>query len=163
MRYRKASLPAALVAVLLAGCGGSGAPPAPVPARLYEDPGFVATGDHEMRYGIVLASELPAEVATTYGINRSKDRAVVNVSVLRRRAEALPTPIEAEVEGEWRTVISEPKPLLFRPILQGGAISYVAEVPVRHQQPTTFELHARPPQAAAMTARITRAFDTEQQ
>jgi hypothetical protein len=159
----KASLLAVLGVVLLAGCGGSGAPPAPVPARLYEDPGFVAAGDHEMRYGIVLASELPAEVATTYGINRSKDRAVVNVSVLRRRGGALPTPIEAEVEGEWRTLISEPKPLVFRPVLQAGAISYIAELPVRDQQPMTFELRARPPQAAAMTARITRAFDTELQ
>lgn len=163
MTPRGATLVTALAAALVAGCGGSSAPPPPVPARLFEDPGFVATGEHEMRYGIVLASELPAAVAEAYAINRSKDRVVVNVSVLRRQAGALPSPIEAEVEGEWRTLVGEPQPLAFRPVLEGAAVSYVAEAPVGNQEPTTFELRARPPQASTITATVTRSFDTTSQ
>jgi len=152
---------ALLAAALVAGCGGSAAPPpAPVPARLFEDPGFVAEGDYEMRYGIVPASELPAGVARTYGIVRSKDRVVVNVSVLRRRADTLPLPIDAEVAGDWRTLIGEPQSLSFRPVLEGNAISYIAELPLANQGPITLELRARPPQGSMMTARITREFDT---
>ena len=163
MTPRRAILVTTLAAALAAGCGGSSAPPPPVPARLFEDPGFVATAEHEMRYGIVLASELPAAVAKAYAINRSKDRVVVNVSVLRRQAGALPSPIEAEVEGEWRTLVGEPQPLAFRPVLEGAAISYVAEAPVGNQEPTTFELRARPPQASTITASVTRSFDTTSQ
>jgi len=155
---RRAAL-ALLAAALLASCGGSATPPTPVPARLFEDPGFVADGDYEMRYGIVPASELPVEVAMTYGIDRSKDRVVVNISVLRRRADTLPLPIDAEVAGDWRTLVGEPQSLAFRPVLEGNAISYIAELPVGKQGPITLELRARPPQGSLMTARITRDFD----
>ncbi|MCJ7451956.1 MAG: DUF4426 domain-containing protein [Steroidobacteraceae bacterium] len=160
MNCARRALLAVLAAALVTGCGGNDMPPAPVTARLFEDPGFVASGDHEMRYGIVPASELPVEVATSYGINRSKDRVVVNVSVLRRQADALPRPIEAEVEGDWQTLVGETQSLVFRPVLEGGAISYIAELPVANRGPITFELRARPPQGVVMTARITREFDT---
>jgi hypothetical protein len=163
MTPRSSILITALTAALVTGCGGSSAPPPPVPARLLEDPGFVATGDHEMRYGIVLASELPAQVAKAYAINRSKDRVIVNVSVLHRQAGVLPSPIEAEVEGEWRTLVGEPQPLAFRAVLEGAAVSYIAEAPVRNQEPTTFELRARPPHASTITASVTRSFDTTSQ
>lgn len=154
------ALPALLATVLLASCGGSAAPPAPVPARLFEDPGFVADGDYEMRYGIVPVNELPAEVARTYGINRSKDRVVVNVSVLRRRPGALPLPTDAEVAGDWATLVGEPRSLEFRPVREGDAISYIAELAVTSQGAITFELRARPPGGKIMAARVTREFDT---
>jgi hypothetical protein len=160
MNCARRTLLTLLAAALVTGCGSGDVPPAPVPARLFEDPGFVASGDHEMRYGIVPASELPAEFATSYGINRSKDRVVVNVSVLRRQADALPRPIDAEVEGHWQTLVGESQSLVFRPVHEGGAISYLAELPVVNRGPITFELRARPPQAAVMIARITREFDT---
>jgi hypothetical protein len=160
MKQARRALPVGLAAaLLLAGCGGSTAPPPPVPARLFEDPGFVADGDYEMRYGIVPASELPAEVARTYGINRSKDRVVVNLSVLRRRVDALPLPIDADVAGDWATLTGEPQALEFRPIREGDAISYIAELTLTGQGAITFRLRARPPGGVAMTARITRHFD----
>jgi hypothetical protein len=146
--------PALLAAISLGACGGGDAPPAPVPARLFEDPGYVATGDYEMRYGIVTTSDLPAEVARTYGINRSKDRIVVNVSVLRRRAGVLPEAIEADVAGDWQTLVGEPQSLAFRAVLEGGAISSIAELTPAGQGAITFRLRAQPPGAPAMTARV---------
>jgi hypothetical protein len=150
---------ALLAALVVGGCGGN-APPAPVPARLLEDPGFVAAGDLELHYGFVPAGELPVDLAMTYGINRSQDRVIVNVSVLRRRAGALPLPIDAEVDGSWRTLVGEAQPLAFRPVLEGGAVSYIAELPAANQGPITLELRARPPQGVEMTARLTREFRT---
>ncbi len=156
---RNPSRAAMLAAVLLAGCGNGGAPPAPVVAREFDDPGFVASGQYEMRYGMVLASDLPVEVAGAYGINRRPDRVVVNVSVLRRQQGALPLPVEAEVQGTWRTLVGERQPLAFRAVLEDTTISYIAEAPALDHEPTTFEMRAELPQGAAIAVRITREFE----
>ena len=66
----------------LAACGGGG--DRPVAARPIEDPGFVAAGPYQLHYSAVLTSDLPAEVASAYNIARSRDRALINVSMLRR-------------------------------------------------------------------------------
>lgn len=157
---RDPSRAAMLASILLAGCGSGSAPPAPVAAREFDDPGFVASGQYEMRYGMVLASELPVEVASAYGIDRRPDRVVVNVSVLRRQQGALPLPVEANVEGTWRTLVGERQPLAFRAVLEAKTISYIAEAPARDHEPTTFEMRAEPPRGAAIVVRITREFDT---
>ena len=51
----------------LSACGDSGPRP-PVEAREFEDPGFVADGDFEMRYGTLLASDLTEDVAVRHRI-----------------------------------------------------------------------------------------------
>lgn len=150
----------ALLFPLMAACGG-GAPPPPVEARQFEDPGFVADGDFEMRYGTVLAGDLPDEVATRHGIERRNDRMVINLSVLQRRAGEVPLPVEAEVAGTWRGLVSEPRTLDFRAVAAHEAVSYVAVVPVVDGEVIMLELWARPPAATRpLEARITRRFDT---
>lgn len=145
---------------LIAACSG-GVPPPPVEARQFEDPGFVADGDFEMRYGTVLASELPDEVATRHGIERRNDRMVINLSVLQRRAGGVPVPVEAEVAGTWRGLVSETRSLEFRAVAAQAAVSYLAIVPVVDGEVMVIEMRAKPPGAARpLQARITRRFDT---
>jgi len=145
---------------LIAACGGS-APPSPVEARQFEDPGFVADGDFEMRYGTVLADELPDEVAARHGIERRGDRMVINLSVLQRRAGEVRLPIEAEVAGTWRGLVSEPRSLDFRAVAAHEAVSYLAVVPVVDGEVMVIEMRAKPPGATRpLEARITRRFDT---
>lgn len=146
---------------LLAACGG-GAPPPPVEARQFDDPGFVADGGYELRYGTVLASDLPAEVASGYGIEPRPDAMVVNLSVLQRRAGGVATPIEARVAGTWRGLVAEPAPIEFRAVAAGDAISYIGLVPVADGQTVVLELEAWPAGATRrIGTRITRRFDVE--
>lgn len=150
----------ALLFPLVAACGG-GAPSPPVEARPFEDPGFVADGDFEMRYGTVLASELPEEVAARHGIERRSDRMVINLSVLQRRAGEVPLPVAAEVAGTWRGLVSEPRTLDFRAVAAHEAVSYLAVVPVVDGEVVMLELRASPPGAKRpLEARITRRYDT---
>lgn len=151
----------ALLAViaLVASCGGGDQPPQPVAARPYEDPGFVRGAGYEMRYGVLRASALDADVARGYGIVRSERRAVVTVAVLRQRPGAMPVTVEAEVDGVWRRLTGEAFPLGFRRVLDGQAVSYVAEFDVRDREPVVLELEAQPSGSSAkLHARITREF-----
>ena len=146
---------------LLAACGG-GAPPPPVEARQFDDPGFVADAGYELRYGTVLAAELPAEVASGYGIDPRSDALVVNLSVLQRRDGRVPTPIEARVAGTWRGLVAEPVPIEFRAVVAGDAVSYIGIVPVADGQTVVLELEAWPAGATRrIGARITRRLDVE--
>lgn len=152
---------ACLAAVLLGACGADSRSP-PVPARAYEDPGFVAAGTHEMHYAAIKASSLPAGVAAEYGILQRSDRLVVSVSVLERPPGTLPVATQAQVTGTWRALIGEPRGLDFRSVTAAGSVSYVAEAPLRDREPIVLELVATP--SGSMTplrARLTRQFDVD--
>jgi hypothetical protein len=152
---------AVVFAAACAACGGGDRPPQPVAARDFADPGFVASSTHEVRYGTLLASEMPASVAAAYGIVRSPDRVVVNVSVLRRVAGSVAVPVAAEVAGQWRGLTGEPQALAFRPVLEGTAVSYIAEAPAHDREAMVFEIEARPVEAGTpIAARLTRKFGT---
>jgi hypothetical protein len=92
MRTPLRAAAACSVAILLVACGAE-APPTPVPARDFGDPGVVTGSGYEMRYAALQATLLPAEVTATYGIPQRSDRLVVNVSVLARREEGLPAAV----------------------------------------------------------------------
>jgi hypothetical protein len=150
-----------LGAASLGACGAD-APPAPVPARDFDDPGLVAGGGYEMRYAAIQASSLPAEVTATYGIPQRSDRLVVNVSVLEHKAGGLPVAIESDVAGTWRRLVGEPQALAFRAVVAGGAVSYVAEAPLQDREPIVLELVATPSATAVpLRARLTRQFDVD--
>lgn len=130
-----------------------------VPAPPARDPGFVAAGGYEMRYGILLASELPPQVATTYAIERSRGRVVVNVSVLRRDS-ATTMPVEARVQGSQRSLIGTAAPLEFRAVLEDTSVSYIAGFEVANQDPVIIEIEAVPADSdTRLHARVTRSFD----
>lgn len=151
-----------LLVLMLAGCGDSG-PPAPVAARPYQDPGFVADGEFEMRYGTLLAVELAPGLASAYGIDRRSDLAVLSLSVLLRRPGETPLPVTAEVSGSLSGLLGEVRTLEFRTLDIEGSVSYLAQFEVRDRQPVVLQLEARPGAASArvLRTRITREFSVE--
>lgn len=148
--------------LLLAGCGGEG-PPAPVAARPYQDPGFVADVDFEMRYGTLLATDLTPGLATAYGIDRRPGLALLSLSVLSRRPGLPPQSMAATVSGSRSGLLGEPRALEFATLDVDGSISYLAQFEVRDGEPFVLQFEARPEAAPtrALRARITRALAVE--
>jgi hypothetical protein len=161
MRTPLRAAAACSVAILLVACGAE-APPTPVPARDFGDPGVVTGSGYEMRYAALQATLLPAEVIAPYGIPQRSDRLVVNVSVLAQRGDGLPAAVQAEVAGTWRALAGEPVPLEFRAITAGGSVSYVADAPLRDREPIVLELSATPDGSTLpLRTRLTRRFDVD--
>jgi hypothetical protein len=155
----KPALGAVLAAtmLLLGACGGPA--PGPVAARLASDPGFVAVGLYQLRYGTVVAAELPVAVARSHGVERRGDLALLNVSVLRLSEGTLPQPVAASVTGTQRSLIGEPRPLEFREISAGGSLSYVATLDIGSPGIIVIELEARPLDGGpSLQASINREF-----
>ena len=82
-------------------------------------------GDADVHYVVVPSMFLSAEIADQYELVRGKDRAFVNISVLRNDA-----PVTADVTGSYRNLLSQITALEFREVTEGDAVYYLA--PLRH-------------------------------
>ena len=69
-------------------------------------------GDYTIHYSAFNADFLSPSVAKAYNIQRSKNRAVLNVTVLKKAGAALPQPVQANVSGTAITVYQRSEQLL---------------------------------------------------
>lgn len=128
---------------LLAACGGSGAD-ATVP--LAQPAGSTSSdiGDHIVHFNAQSTDQLPPEVASAYNIARSKNRAMLNVSIIRE-ADGLSVPGNVTV----RTVnlTGQLKNVPMRRIDEPGeppAIYYIGTTPVANRETLNFDISVIP-------------------
>ncbi|MCH8943287.1 MAG: DUF4426 domain-containing protein [Proteobacteria bacterium] len=140
-------LRAALVSVsllgLLAACGGAGGP-TEVPEALPAGASSADIGDHIVHFSAQSTDQLPPLVAREYNIVRSKDRAMLNVSVIRKE-DNLPVP--AEIKVKTVNLTSQLKNVTMRRIDEAGptaAIYYIGETPVANREWLIFDISVKP-------------------
>jgi hypothetical protein len=92
---------------------------------------------------------LPAEVARAFGIRRSGNRAMLNVTVLRRGSGEGDKPVEAEVAVRAINLLGQLKDVSMRELREGEAIYYIGEMTVANEEIVTFNISVRPAGAAA--------------
>lgn len=125
---------------LASACGGpteSSAVPEAQPA------GATSTdiGDHVVHFSAQSTDQLPPEVARAYNIVRSKNRAMLNVSVLE---EATGSPVAAVVTVRTVNLTGQLKSVTMREINEQDAIYYIGEVPVANRETLVFDISVKP-------------------
>ena len=125
---------------LVSACGGpteSSAVPEAQPA------GATSTdiGDHVVHFSAQSTDQLPPEVARAYNIVRSKNRAMLNVSVLE---EATSKPVAAAVTVKTVNLTGQLKSVTMREINEQDAIYYIGEVPVANRETLIFDISVMP-------------------
>lgn len=144
------------LAALLGGC--SPKPSAEVqPAQASAD-SFVTSGNYELHYNAVRTDRLSAKIAQSYGIERSKNKVMLNVSVLRKETGAAAKAVDAEVTINAHNLNGQVKDLQMRRIAEGEAIYYIGDVGISGTEILVFEISALP---AGETAQITTKFNRE--
>jgi len=140
-------LRAALVSVsllgLLAACGGA-AGPTDVPEALPAGASSADIGDHIVHFSAQSTDQLPPLVAREYNIVRSKDRAMLNVSVIRKEDNL---PVAAEIKVKTVNLTSQLKNVTMRRIDETGptaAIYYIGETPVANREWLIFDISVKP-------------------
>ncbi|MCU7555497.1 DUF4426 domain-containing protein [Alteromonas sp. ASW11-19] len=94
-------------------------------------------GDWDVHYMVVNTSFLTPEVASRYGLVRSKYNALVNISVLdteTQKAQRL------GVSGEAKNLLGTTRKLSFKKVEDGDAIYYLAVLPFRDQETFRFNI-----------------------
>jgi len=125
---------------LLAACGGPGQD-ATVPEAQPAGVSFVEVGEHVVHFSAQSTDQLPPEVARTYSIVRSPNRAMLNVSVLERGTNKAVT---ADVVVKTVNLTGQLKNVTMRIVREQKAIYYIGETAVANQEVLIFDIAVRP-------------------
>ncbi len=108
----------------------------------------VRNGRYEVHYNAFLSTFLEPSVAKTYQIGRSKNKAVLNVSVLDVSGDK-PRAVEADVRLRIRNAYGQEKNVTPRKITEPGenddtAIYYLTTFRVSNREQINFHLQVKP-------------------
>ena len=125
---------------LLGACGGPG-DSATVPEAQPAGASHADIGEHVVHFSAQSTDQLTPEVARAFNIVRSKNRAMLTVSVLR---EPDNKPVTAAVSVKTVNLTGQLKSVSMRKIEEGEAIYYVGEVAVANRETLVFDISITP-------------------
>lgn len=97
-------------------------------------------GPWDVHYLAFNATFLTPEIARSYGIERSRFTAIINVSVLDKQDQAAQ---QVTIEGNARNLIGQNRQLSFKRIQDGDAIYYFAPLTIRNEDLWRFQITIR--------------------
>jgi len=143
---------------LLTACGGPG-DSAVVPEAQPAGASDADIGDHVVHFSAMSTDQLTPEVARAFNIVRSRNRAMLNVSVLRKSDQKAVT---ATVNVDVVNLTGQLKNISMRKAEEGDAIYYIGEVAVANRETLVFDISVTPDGAdRASELRFKREFFTD--
>ncbi len=104
---------------------------------------FVTRGGYEIHYNAFNSTFIQPDTAKNIGFQRSKRRALVNVSVLKVDGDNK-TPVTATVKGTATNLIQQSQALEFKKIDEGNAIYYLGQFGFSDDQVMRLALDVQP-------------------
>ncbi len=101
-------------------------------------------GDFTVHYSLINSSFLQPEVATQYGIKRSKNIGMLNISVIKKSDSEMGTPVISNVFGSGKSLSGQFKELAFKEIKEENAIYYIATFAIGNGERLSFDLKVQP-------------------
>lgn len=101
-------------------------------------------GNYTVHYSAFTSDNLTPSVAKQYNIPRSKKRALLNISVLKKTADGSSKPSSAIIKGTATNLIQQLRKLHPRKISEKGAIYYIAETPIGNAETLKYDLEITP-------------------
>jgi len=143
---------------LIAACGGGGETPT-VPTAEPAGESMKDIGDHIVHFSAQSTDELPPEIARAYNIVRSKNRAMLTVSVVRESDNAS---VPANVAVKTVNLTGQLKNVAMREIEEQDAIYYIGETAVANRETLIFDITVTPEGVTAPSeVRFKREFYTD--
>ena len=116
-------------------------------------PGFT------IHHNAIPSASLEPSVAKQYGIQRSKYRGMLNVSVIKSVAGTTGESFEAVVLAKANNIRGQLISIPMRRITEGNAIYYIGEFRIADQEKLNFELQVQPKgETRYYTAKLSQEF-----
>jgi len=133
---------------------------------LFPLPGVTANskdfGDFVIHYNAIATDFLPPEVARQYRITRSKNRGMINITVLKKVLGSHGKPVHARVEVNASNLAGQTRRIPVREVRDGNAIYYVGEFGVANEETLKFNVEARPQGSQeGVTVKFSQDFYTQ--
>lgn len=104
-------------------------------------------GDYVVHYSAVNTDLISPEISRQYGIQRSGNRAMLNITVLKKVMDMAGTPVMAEVEAGAVNLTGQRREITMREIIDrpsedndAGGIYYVGDFVVRNMETYQFKV-----------------------
>lgn len=158
MRTRYAAIVTLLcLSAAIAACDPGPAPEIQ-PAQTSSE-SFISSGDYELHYNAFRTDQLSADMARSYGLERSKNKVLLNIAVLHKEAGGPAKPVDAAVTVNARNLNGQVKDVALRRIAEGEAIYYIGSAGISGAEVLVFDISAVPSgQTAPIGATLTREF-----
>ncbi|MEN8204602.1 MAG: DUF4426 domain-containing protein [Pseudomonadota bacterium] len=101
-------------------------------------------GQFVIHYNAMATDMVPAQVAHEYRIRRSRNRGMVNITVLKKVLGSPGLPVHAHVEVNAQNLAGQRRTIRVREIREGNAIYYIGEFGVANEETLKFSVRARP-------------------
>src|SRR5690606_34919707 len=116
-------------------------------------------GEYVLHFNAVGTDQLTADVARQYGIVRSRNRAMLNVSILRKSDGTMGTPVTGSVSASAINLTGQLKNITLREIKEGTAVYYIGETSITDGETLIFTVDATPiNEASRFTVRFKKQF-----
>ncbi len=122
--------------------------------------------DYVVHYNSLRTDLLPPQVAQGYGIQRSSNRALLNITVLKKseNTDEADTPVSANIVVHAANLTGQRRDVVLREINEadGEAIYYIGELPVHNLETYRFKLEVTPQgESEELLVEFTQQFYTE--
>lgn len=104
----------------------------------------VKYGNIEIHYNAMPTDELAPAVAKNYNIERSRNRALLTISVLRKNKFGVAEPVAAVLQAHAVNLNEQRVEIPMREIREGAAVYYLGELRVSPPDTLKFTVAARP-------------------
>lgn len=95
-------------------------------------------GDYIVHYNAISTESLPPAVARAYGITRSKNRGLLNISVLKKGGNF--EGVEATIDVSATNLTGQLRDIKLRKIQEQNAVYYISEFSVADQETLDFSI-----------------------
>ena len=101
-------------------------------------------GEYVVHFNALSTDMLPPRMAREYHITRSRNRGMINITLLKKIPDSLAQPVPARVEVHARNLVGQGRDIKLREIREGNAIYYIGEFRVAHEETLKFSIRAQP-------------------
>ena len=97
-------------------------------------------GDYVVHFNALSTDQLSADVARPYGIARSPNRGMLNVSILRKQEGSVGMPVQGSVSASATNLTGQLKAVTLREIREDTAVYYIGEVGIANEETLIFTI-----------------------
>jgi len=112
----------------------------------------------EVHYIAIPSTFIQADIAKQYGIKRSNNNGLLNISILDNKQNK--QAVKATLTGTGKNLIGQTHQLVFTPVKEGDAIYYLAEYPFTNEEIVNFNINIKT-EKKSNTLKFQHKFYTE--
>lgn len=101
-------------------------------------------GDYVVHFNAVTTDLLTPDMASHYNIQRSSNKALLNITVLKKVLGAAASPVEADVSASAVNLTDQYRKITMREVKEQGAIYYLGTMSVDNQETYDFTVNVKP-------------------